>query len=59
MSSPRTRRFPVTVTRLPTVRCRLCQRTFAAKPGQASTVLTEHYRREHPEVLDNAANRPN
>jgi len=59
MSSPKTRRFPVTVTRLPTVRCQLCQRTFAAKPGQASTVLTEHYRREHPEVLDAADNRPN
>jgi hypothetical protein len=32
---------------------------LAAKPGQASTVLTEHYRREHPEVLDAAVNRPN
>lgn len=57
MSSPKTRRFPVTVTRLPVVRCEQCQRTFAARPGQASAVLTEHYRREHPEVLDDAANR--
>jgi hypothetical protein len=59
MSSPKTRRFPVTVTRLPVVRCQICRRTLAAKPGQANTVLTEHYRREHPEVLDAAANRPN
>jgi hypothetical protein len=58
MSSPRTRRFPVTVTRLPVIRCQLCRRTLATRPGQASTVLTEHYRREHPEVLDAAANRP-
>jgi len=58
MSSPRTRRFPVTVSRLPVIRCQLCRRTLAARPGEASTVLTEHYRREHPEVLDAAANRP-
>jgi len=30
---------------------------MATKPGQASAVLTEHYRREHPEVLDAAGNR--
>ena len=58
MSSPKSRRFPVTVTRLPVVRCQICQRTLAAKPGQANTVLTEHYRREHPEVLDAAAGPP-
>jgi hypothetical protein len=42
---------PVTVTHLPVVRCKLCQRTVAYRPGQASAVLTEHYRRVHPEAL--------
>jgi hypothetical protein len=51
MTNPRPRRFPVTVTRLPVVRCEICQRTVAHRPGQASEVLTEHYRREHPDVL--------
>jgi hypothetical protein len=51
MSKPSSRRFPVTVTRLPVVRCEVCQRTVAHRPGQASHVLTEHYRREHPEEL--------
>lgn len=45
------RRFPVTVTRLPVMRCEICRRTVAHRPGQASQVLTEHYRREHPEAL--------
>jgi hypothetical protein len=51
MSKPRPRRFPVTVTRLPVVRCEICRRTVAHRPGQASQVLTEHYRREHPDAL--------
>lgn len=51
MTNPSSRRFPVTVTQLPVVRCKICQRTVAHRPGQASQVLTEHYRREHPEVL--------
>jgi hypothetical protein len=51
MSKPSSRRFPVTVTQLPVVRCEICQRTVAHRPGQASQVLTEHYRREHPEAL--------
>ena len=58
MSSPKTRRFPVTVSRLPVIRCQVCRRTFASRPGEASAVLTEHYRREHPEKLDAAAQRP-
>jgi hypothetical protein len=41
----------VTVTRLPVVRCEICRRTVAHRPGQASQVLTEHYRREHPDAL--------
>jgi hypothetical protein len=31
-------------------------RTIACKPGQASAVLTEHYRHEHPAALDASAN---
>jgi hypothetical protein len=43
--------FPVTVRQLPVVRCALCGRTLAHQPGAASTVLTAHYRNEHPDVL--------
>lgn len=50
-SASATKRFPVTVTRLPVTRCQICQRTLAYRPGQASAVLTEHYRRMHPEAL--------
>jgi hypothetical protein len=51
MRSSATRRFPVTVTRLPVTRCQVCKRTLAYRPGEASAVLTEHYRRMHPEAL--------
>ena len=51
MSTPRSRRFPVTVTHLPVTRCRICDRTLAYRPGNISEVLTEHYRRTHPEAL--------
>jgi hypothetical protein len=51
-------RFPVTVTRLPVSRCQVCQRTVASKAGQASAALTEHYRREHPDLLAAASERP-
>jgi hypothetical protein len=51
MSARSQQSFPVTVSRLPLVRCELCQRTIAYRPGQASAVLTEHYRREHPGAL--------
>ncbi|HTP17472.1 MAG TPA: hypothetical protein VMK13_16775 [Streptosporangiaceae bacterium] len=54
MSSSRFPRFPVTVTRLPVIRCQVCQRGIPCRSGQASAVLTEHYRREHPDVLDAA-----
>jgi hypothetical protein len=50
-SSSHTRRFPVTVTHLPVTRCQICRRTVAYRPGNLSEVLTEHYRRAHPEVL--------
>jgi hypothetical protein len=51
MSKSRSRRFPVTVTQLPVTRCQICHRTVAYRPGKASEVLTEHYRRAHPEAL--------
>jgi hypothetical protein len=51
MSTSGSRRFPVTVTQLPVMRCEICQRTVAYRPGKASEVLTEHYRRAHPEAL--------
>lgn len=48
----RTRKtFPVTVTRLPVVRCQVCGRTVASPRTSAGDALTEHYRREHPELL--------
>ena len=43
--------FPVTVTHLPLARCEICRRTVAYRPGKISVVLTEHYRRAHPEAL--------
>jgi hypothetical protein len=52
MRKPASTRFPVTVTQLPVVRCHICQRTIAYRPGQVSAVLTDHYRRAHPEALD-------
>ena len=48
-------RFPVTVTHLPVTRCLICHRTVAYRPGNLSEVLTEHYRRAHPEALDFAS----
>ena len=55
MSKSPSRRYPVTVTHLPVIRCQICQRTVAYRPGTLSEVLTEHYRRAHPEVLDLAS----
>ncbi|MFY9929585.1 MAG: hypothetical protein WAK82_16390 [Streptosporangiaceae bacterium] len=51
MSKSSSRRFPVTVTQLPVTRCEICQRTVPYRPGTLSEVLTEHYRRDHPEAL--------
>jgi hypothetical protein len=55
MSKSLSRRFPVTVTRLPVTRCQICHRTVAHRPGTLTEVLTEHYRRAHPETLDAAS----
>jgi hypothetical protein len=51
MSSPGSRRFPVTVTRLPVTPRQIRRRTVAYRPGNLSEVLTEHYHRAHPEAL--------
>jgi hypothetical protein len=51
MSKSSSRRFPVTVTQLPVTRCQICHRTVAFRPGSLTEVLTEHYRRAHPEAL--------
>jgi hypothetical protein len=50
MSKSSSRHFPVTVSHLP-VMLPICRRTVAYRPGKASEVLTEHYRRVHPEAL--------
>jgi hypothetical protein len=55
MSKSPSRGFPVTVTHLPVIRCQICDHTVAYRPGTLSEVLTEHYRRAHPEVLDLAS----
>ena len=52
MSKSPSRRFPVTVTQLSVTRCQICRRTIAYRPGTLTEVLTEHYRRAHPETLD-------
>jgi hypothetical protein len=36
---------------LPVTRCQICDRTLAYRPGNINEVLTEHYRRDHPEAL--------
>jgi hypothetical protein len=51
MSTSQSRRYPVTITRLPVTRCQICDRTVAYRPGSISEVLTEHYRRAHPQAL--------
>jgi hypothetical protein len=50
MNKSSSRRFPVTVSHLPVTRCQICDRTVAHQLGKASEVLTEHYRRAHPEA---------
>jgi hypothetical protein len=51
MSNSRSRRFSVTITQLLVTRCQICHRTVADRPGNLSGVVTEHYRRAHPEAL--------
>ena len=58
MNKSSSRRFPVTVTHLPVTRCQICHRTVAYRPGNLTEVLTEHYRRAHPEALELASRSP-
>jgi hypothetical protein len=51
MSNSTPSRHPVTVTQLPIVRCAVCRRTVAHRPGQASLVLTKHYEKAHPDLI--------
>ena len=51
MINSNSRRFPVTVTHLPVIRCQICHDTVAYRPGKVSEFLTEHYRRAHPAAL--------
>jgi hypothetical protein len=51
MTNVKSSRHPVTVTRLPVVRCAVCRQTVAHRPGQASLVLTKHYEKAHPEMV--------
>jgi hypothetical protein len=51
MSNSTSARYPVTVTHLPVVRCAVCRRTVAHRPGEASVVLTRHYEKAHPELV--------
>jgi hypothetical protein len=51
MTNPSSSRHPVTVTRLPLVRCAVCRQTVAHRPGEASVVLTKHYEKAHPEMI--------
>lgn len=50
-NSASTSQYPVEVTYLPLVRCAVCRRTVAHRPGQASIVLTRHYEQAHPEMV--------
>jgi hypothetical protein len=58
MKTSRSARQPVTVSYLPVVRCRICLRTVAHRPGEASAVLTEHYRRAHGDALPASTDDP-
>ena len=51
MSYSMSSRYPVTVTHLPLVRCAVCRRTVAHRPGEASAMLTKHYEKAHPEMV--------
>ena len=55
MSKSPSRRFPVAVTQLPVTRCQICHRTVAYRAGHLTEVLTEHYRRAHPEAFELAS----
>jgi hypothetical protein len=51
MTRSASKSFPVTVTQLPVTRCKICQRTVAYRPGEASNALTKHYELKHKDAL--------
>ena len=51
MSNSTSSRHPVAVSHLPLVRCAVCRRTVAHRPGEASATLTKHYEKAHPEMV--------
>ncbi|MDQ1286777.1 MAG: hypothetical protein QG622_342 [Actinomycetota bacterium] len=51
VSRPSRKTFPVTVTRMPVVRCQICGQNVTNLRVPAAEALTEHYRRDHPELL--------
>jgi hypothetical protein len=51
MTKSPSHRFPLTATHLRVTRCQICHRTAAYRLGNLTEVLTEHYRRAHPESL--------
>jgi len=55
MSTPRSRRFPVTITHLPITRWQLCDRALAYRPGNISEVLTSITAGPAPEALGTPA----
>jgi hypothetical protein len=55
MKTPSSRRFPVTVSHLPVIRCQICLGAVPYRPGKVNAVRTEHYRRVH---LDASASPP-
>lgn len=58
MSKSPSLRFPATATQLPVTRCEICHRIMAYRPGKLTRLLTEHYRRDHPETLELASRQP-
>ena len=51
MNNATASRHPVTLSHLPLVRCAVCRRTVAHRPGEASAVLTKHYEKAHPKMV--------
>ena len=51
MARSKTRKFPVTVTQLPLVRCSVCGRMLPHQKGAAADVLTVHYAQAHSDLL--------
>ena len=47
------RKFPVTLTRMATVRCQVCARPVHYPPADpVAEALTAHYFQDHPELVE-------